>query len=108
VFEALLGGMSGIDRFLGEVLDGGLDPLASATADKMDVLRETVTARSADLDETVRARLDALPERGIDNPSQGVDPVLASRRSSLAWQPQCLLPPAQRFPYQQHPQSPFA
>ncbi|GHJ85884.1 hypothetical protein NliqN6_2286 [Naganishia liquefaciens] len=60
-------------------LQDAVAPLASATADKMDVLRETVTARSADLDETVRARLDALPERGIDNPSQGVDPVLASR-----------------------------
>lgn len=60
-------------------LEDAVAPVASATAQKMDSLRETVTARASELDETVHARLDALPARGVDNPSQGVDPVLASR-----------------------------
>lgn len=65
-------------------------PLAAATGERMDRLRDATMDRAAhlkdDVSSTVNAtshelqnRLDALPERGVDRPEQGVDPVLASR-----------------------------
>jgi hypothetical protein len=65
-------------------------PLAVATGEKMDSLRHTAINRAThlkdDLSTTVNTTSDAihhrineLPDRGVDNADQGVDPVLASR-----------------------------
>jgi predicted metal-dependent hydrolase len=73
-----------------EKVEQAVTPLAVAAAEKMDRLRETATARASHLaatvdsrlattTEAINARLEALPQRGVDNPAQGIDPVLASR-----------------------------
>jgi cell fate (sporulation/competence/biofilm development) regulator YlbF (YheA/YmcA/DUF963 family) len=65
-------------------------PLAAATGERMDRLRDATMDRAShlkdDLSSTanttshqIQNRLDALPDRGIDNAEQGVDPVLASQ-----------------------------
>lgn len=67
-----------------------VESYAAATGERMDRLRDATMDRAAhfkaDVASTVdtasheiQGRLDALPERGIDRPEQGVDPVLASR-----------------------------
>lgn len=67
-----------------------VSPFAAATGERMDRLRDATMDRAAhvknDLSSTVNTtsheiqdRLESLPERGVDNAEQGVDPILASQ-----------------------------